>query len=146
MDVKATGKFCAGGTVDACQVVVMVVVIMVILVIMVAVVIKLIMLIGVVVVIMIEVVLYSVLLNMTSSPIRRTLGAPSCATIRADMNLWGSSAVGKGELPQEDSTPQQNINLNMVLRCGVYPGLYTEVSRYSDWIEVIEGDVKLCQL
>ena len=124
----------------------MVVVIMVILVIMVAVVIKLIMLIGVVVVIMIEVVLYSVLLNMTSSPIRRTLGAPSCATIRADMNLWGSSAVGKGELPQEDSTPQQNINLNMVLRCGVYPGLYTEVSRYSDWIEVIEGDVKLCQL
>ena len=95
--MKATGKFCAGGTVDACQVVVMVVVIMVILVIMVAVVIKLIMLIGVVVVIMIEVVLYSVLLNMTSSPIRRTLGAPSCATIRADMNLWGSSAVGKGK-------------------------------------------------
>ena len=142
MDVKATGKFCAGGTVDACQVVVMVVVIMVILVIMVAVVIKLIMLIGVVVVIMIEVVLYSVLLNMTSSPIRRTLGAPSCATIRADMNLWGSSAVGKGELPQEDSTPQQNINLNMVLRCGVYPGLYTEVSRYSDWIEVVMVDVK----
>ena len=142
MDVKATGKFCAGGTVDACLVVVMVVVIMVILVIMVAVVIKLIMLIGVVVVIMIEVVLYSVLLNMTSSPIRRTLGAPSCATIRADMNLWGSSAVGKGELPQEDSTPQQNINLNMVLRCGVYPGLYTEVSRYSDWIEVIMVDVK----
>ena len=140
--MKATGKFCAGGTVDACQVVVMVVVIMVILVIMVAVVIKLIMLIGVVVVIMIEVVLYSVLLNMTSSPIRRTLGAPSCATIRADMNLWGSSAVGKGELPQEDSTPQQNINLNMVLRCGVYPGLYTEVSRYSDWIEVVMVDVK----
>ena len=56
-----------------------------------------IMLIGVVVVIMIEVVLYSVLLNMTSSRIRRTPGAPSCATIRADMNLWGSSAVGKGK-------------------------------------------------
>ena len=73
---------------------------MVILVIMVAVVIKVIMaimLIGVVVVIMIEVALYSVLLNMTCSCIRRTLGAPSCATIRADMNLWGSSAVGKGK-------------------------------------------------
>ena len=107
MDVKATGKFCAGGTVDACQVVVMVVVIMVILVIMVAVVIKLIMLIGVVVVIMIEVVLYSVLLNMTCSCIRRTLGAPSCATTRADMNLWGSSAVGKGELTKENTTSQK---------------------------------------
>ena len=139
--MKATGKFCAGGTVDACQVVVIVIVVeMVIKVVMVIVLIR------VVVVIMIEMVLYSVILNMTSSRIRRTLGAPSCATIRADMNLWGSSAVGKGELPQEDSTPQQNINLNMVLRCGVYPGLYTEVSRYSDWIEVIEGDVKLCQL
>ena len=98
--MKATGKFCAGGSVDACQVVVMVVVIMVILVIMVAVVIKVIMaimLIGVVVVIMIEVALYSVLLNMTCSCIRRTPGAPSCATTRADMNLWGSSAVGKGK-------------------------------------------------
>ena len=77
MDVKATGKFCAGGTVDACQVVLMVV--MVNVVIMVAAVIRVIMviiLIGVVVVIMIEVVLYSVLLNMTSSRIRRTPGAP----------------------------------------------------------------------
>ena len=74
--MKATGKFCAGGTVDACQVVVMVVVIMVILVIMVAVVIKLIMLIGVVVVIMIEVVLYSVLLNMTSSLLGGLRGPP----------------------------------------------------------------------
>ena len=82
MDVKATGKFCAGGTVDACQVVlmvVMVIVVMVNVVIMVAAVIRVIMviiLIGVVVVIMIEVVLYSVLLNMTSSRIRRTPGAP----------------------------------------------------------------------
>ena len=58
------------------------------------------------------------------------------------MNLWGLSAVGKGELPQENATPEQNFNLNMVLRCGVYPGLYTEVSRYSDWIEVNQGDVK----
>ena len=75
--MKATGKFCAGGTVDACQVVLMVV--MVNVVIMVAAGIRVIMviiLIGVVVVIMIEVVLYSVLLNMTSSRIRRTPGAP----------------------------------------------------------------------
>ena len=104
--------------------------------------IKVIMLIGVVAVIMIEVVLYSVLLNMISSCIRRTPGAPSCATIRADMNLWGLSAVAKGELPQENPTSEQKFNLNMVLRCGVYPGLYTEVSRYSDWIEVNQGDVK----
>ena len=30
-------------------------------------------------------------------------------------------------------------------RCGVYPGLYTEVSRYSDWIErslaVLENEI-----
>ena len=45
MDVKATGKFCAGGSVDACQVVVMVV--MVIVVEMVIKVVMVIMLIGV---------------------------------------------------------------------------------------------------
>ena len=28
---------------------------------------------------------------------RRTLEGPSCATIRGDMNLLASSAVGKGE-------------------------------------------------
>ena len=81
-----------------------VVVVMVNVVIMVTAVIKVIvviMLIRVVVVfkveVMVVVILCSVLLNMTCSSIRRTLEARSCATIRADMNLWGSSAVGKGK-------------------------------------------------
>jgi len=63
-DVKATGKFCAGGTVDACQ---------------------------------------------------EDSGGPLMCHNKGRYELVGIVSSGKG--------------------CGVYPGLYTEVSRYSDWIE-----------
>jgi len=63
-DVKATGKFCAGGVVDACQ---------------------------------------------------EDSGGPLMCHNKGRYELVGIVSSGKG--------------------CGVYPGLYTEVSRYSDWIE-----------
>jgi len=64
-DVKATGKFCAGGTVDACQ---------------------------------------------------EDSGGPLvCRLESGQYHIAGIVSSGKG--------------------CGVYPGLYTEVSRYVDWIK-----------
>lgn len=62
-DVKKTGKFCAGGTVDACQ---------------------------------------------------EDSGGPLMCEHQGRYHLVGIVSSGKG--------------------CGLYPGLYTEVSKYSDWI------------
>jgi len=73
-DVKTTGKFCAGGKVDACQ---------------------------------------------------EDSGGPLMCHNRGKYELVGIVSSGKG--------------------CGVYPGLYTEVSRYTDWIErslaVLENEI-----
>jgi len=70
-DVKGTGKFCAGGTVDACQ---------------------------------------------------EDSGGPLMCHHKGRYELVGIVSSGKG--------------------CGVYPGLYTEVSRYSDWIETSVAELE----
>ena len=74
--------------------------------------------------------------------VRRTLGARWCASTVVGIILLASSAVAKGQSCHTHSQCQQSLASTLCIlkkvfwwRCGVYPGLYTEVSRYVSWIE-----------
>ena len=54
-----------------------------------------------------------------------------CASRREDTSWLGLLAVAKGE---QDSDVFQCWLLSVSFRCGSYPGLYTDVSRYYGWI------------
>ena len=76
--------------------------------------------------------------------VRRTPEARWCASTVVGIILLASSAVAKGQSCHIHTVSQCQQSLASSLcilktvfwwRCGVYPGLYTEVSRYVSWIE-----------
>ena len=74
---------------------------------------------------------------------RRTPAAPWCAPTRTSTPWWASSAVARGELRWWWWVCDL---CNNVFRCGSYPGLYTDVARYVDWIirmtNLLENEVE----
>ena len=51
---------------------------------------------------------------------------------RADTTWWDWSAVARGE--DQDFSLSALTRHVLCYRCGSYPGLYTDVARYQDWI------------
>ena len=97
-DVKATGKFCAGGVVDACQVIAL----------------SSSFRLSGILMLCYSCWCFSLCWSWRYFFCRRTLGVLSCATIREDMNWLGLSAAEKGENETKLAILKQISNLKKI--------------------------------